>query len=288
MALEFERRGLGRGEVISADAFQVYRGMDIGTGKVRVEDRRGVTHHLIDIVEPNEPEAFTVHRWLGLAEQAIEEVRVRGRVPIVVGGTHLYAKALLDGLFDGPGADPEIRADLEGMDAESLRRELERVDGEAAGRIHPNDRRRTVRALEVFRLTGRPISQHQGQWGTRGREDALLVVLEWETEAINRRINARVREMVEAGLWEEVAGLLGSGRLGPQAREALGYKQIVEAIEGRQGRERAIERIKIETRRFAKNQRTWLRRLGAREGCLRLEMGGEQDNARRVVEACLA
>lgn len=288
VALEFERRGLGRGEVISADAFQVYRGMDIGTGKATAEEQRGVPHHLLDILDPHEPddpdnpEPFTVARWLELAERTIEDIRTRGNIPIVVGGTHLYIKSFLEGLFEGPGADEALRERLRGLESPALRAELERIDPAAAARIHPNDQRRTIRAIEVFRLTGIPISEHQAQWdrADRVRQDAVLVGLDWAAEAINPRINARVKAMIEAGFVEEVRGLLGPGRLGEQAREALGYKQLavwIEANGGAGGEPKSlaetVERIKIETRRFAKNQRTWLRRLKAIPGSIWLQPG---------------
>lgn len=292
VAREFERRGLGAGEVVTADAFQVYRGMDIGTAKPTEAERAGVPHHLIDVVEPSE--GFTVHQWLGLAESAIEAIRARGNVPIVAGGSHLFIKSLLEGLFEGPGGDAELRAELEAVELGELRAELERVDPQAAERIHPNDRRRTVRALEVFRLTGRPISEHQSQWDAgRARPDLVLVGLRWSSEALNRRINARVREMVAAGLVAEVRGLWGNGLLrsevGSQAREGLGYKQLAAAFDSGRPVEDAIERIKIETRRFAKSQRTWLRRLGPTAGSIWLEPERQSlgEMTQIVANACL-
>lgn len=259
-----ERTGHGSA-VVSADSMQVFRGMDIGTAKPTVEERGLVSHHLIDIVEPEE--SFSVDRWLGLAEPLLEELRGRGIVPIVVGGTHLYAKTLLEGMFEGPEPDPDLRAALSTMDPRERRRELERVDPRAAERLHPNDHRRTIRALEVYRSTGRPISELQAQWDrARHRSDALLVGLEWEPEAINRRINERVRRMVDRGLITEARGLWEGGRLGAQASQALGYKQLAVHFEGNATLEEAIEATKIETRRFAKNQRTWLRRLRTTPG----------------------
>lgn len=259
------------GAVISADAFQVYKGLDIASAKPSMEERQGVPHHLIDIVEPSEP--FTVAQWLELATQKIDEVEAAGGWPIVVGGTHLYIKALIDGLFEGPPADAALREELRAMPATERRAELERVDPRAAARIHPADERRTVRALEVYRLTGKPISEHQNQWdaGTNPLADRLLLVtLHWETDAINRRINARVKQMVEQGLVEETRRLLEAGTLGPQAAQALGTKQIAGCLDRASqlgfSLEDAIERTKIETRRFAKNQRTWLRRLAAGPG----------------------
>lgn len=494
VALALRARGR-TAEIVTADAFQVYRGMDVGTAKPTTAERAGVPHHLIDVVEPTD--RFTVADWLAGAERAIDDVQKRGGTPIVVGGTHLYIKALLDGLFDGPPADERLREALRGMGREALRTELERVDPDAAARIHPNDERRTIRALEVFRLTGTPISKHQTQWAddpgaerpllgspalragpttshretgtpltspwvnlddldrtlqhhpesivpagfvprdpypegmygpvddlirtrrylphlalphatyfvswhanegevlrpeerdivlramthfdgerarvyaacvmpnhvhwlirpfepyrladlvssvkrysaaevhrTRGvtgslwqpecfdwivrhrrdfvecvayialnpvearlssrmaqypwtrvhveamveqkapgtecratqRQRFRFVALQWPIDALNRRINSRVRAMMDRGLMEETRGLWLAGRLGPQAREALGYKQLVEHLEGRSSLDDAVERIKIETRRFAKNQRTWLRRLGLSPG----------------------
>lgn len=279
VALEFERGGFGHAEVISADAFQVYRGMDIGTGKATAAERRGVPHHLLDLLEPDDPEPFTVARWIDLAERTIADIRQRGNVPIVVGGTHLYVKSFMEGMFEGPGADEELRASLRMLGPAALRAELERVDPAAAARLHPNDQRRTIRALEVYRLTGTPISEHQTQWDRQGhaRPDAVLVGLDWPTEAINPRINARVRRMIDAGLVEEVRGLASAGRLGPQAREALGYKQLAAWLEtggAAEELDEAIERIKIETRRLAKNQRTWLRRLRGIPGSIWLQPGG--------------
>ena len=288
VALECDRRGLGTGEIISADAFQVYRGMDIGTGKATEAERRGVVHHLIDLIEPDTPEPFTARRWLTMCEQTIEQIRTRGHVPIVVGGTHLYIKALVDGMFIGPGADEELRRNLEAMDPSTRREELERIDPASASRIHPNDTRRTVRALEVHRLTGVPISEHQSQWDHQPREDCVVIGLQWDAEAINGRINRRVREMVDRGLVQEVRRL--SPRLGPQARQALGYKQILEHLEGTGTLEQAIERTKIATRRYAKNQRTWLRRLRAGAPWLTVCPGlsNPQESAQHVVNTCLA
>lgn len=263
-------------EVVTADAFQIYKGMDIGTAKPTLVERAGIPHHLIDLVEPTE--RFTLDQWLNAAEAKIAELRARDTLPIVVGGTHLYIKALMEGLFEGPGADAPLRAELEAMDPEARRAELQRVDPAAALRIHPNDLRRTVRALEVFRLTGKPISDHQGQWDKAGaaRADAQLVTLQWPTDALNRRINARVKQMIEQGLVDEVRRIAESPGFGPQAREALGYKQLIPLVtEGKVSPSTslgdAIERIKIDTRRFGKNQRTWLKRLSLIQGCLAID-----------------
>ncbi|MFM9994308.1 MAG: tRNA (adenosine(37)-N6)-dimethylallyltransferase MiaA [Phycisphaerales bacterium] len=283
----------GAAEIVTADAFQVYRALDIGTAKPTPEERRGIPHHLIDVVEPTE--RFTAAQWLAAARAAIADTRARGRMPIVVGGTHLYIKALLDGLFDGPEPDATLRAELQAIPQGTRRAELERVDPAAAARIHANDDRRTIRALEVFRQTGRPISAHQRQWDRvpadsaadptdqhtdRGIPGAMLVTLDWPTPELNRRINERVRSMIARGLLGEVRGLHESARLGPQAREALGYKQLLTHLRGECTLDDAVERIKIETRRFAKNQRTWLRRLSATPGALRIDAGATPPESR--------
>jgi len=272
LALALARDWPGGGEVVSADALQVYRGMDIGTAKPTGAERAAVPHHLIDLVEPGQP--FSVADWLVRAEAAIADIRSRGRLPIVVGGTHLYVKILLEGMFEGPRADAELRAEFLAMSPEALRRELERVDPAAATRLHPNDIRRTVRALEVHRLTGAPISAQQSQWDRARRPDAALIGLDWASGAINARINARVRTMMERGLLDETRSLLARGVLTGQAAEALGYKQLVRHLVGGEPLEQAVEAIKIETRRLAKNQRTWLRRLRAVPGGLWIDAGG--------------
>ncbi len=278
-------------EIIAADAFQVYRGMDIGTAKPTVAEREGIPHRMIDLVEPTE--RFSVEQWLDALPESVREPAAAEKPgqprPIVVGGTHFYVKALLEGLFEGPPPDEALRDQLRALDPAARRAELERVDPAAAARIHPNDERRTVRALEVFRQTGRPISEHQKQWDTgKHRPDAVLVMLDWPVEAINRRINARVKQMMEAGLLGEVQNLRKLGRLGPQASEALGYKQLVAHLEGRCTLEEAVERIKIETRRFAKSQRTWLRRLQASPFCHKISTHeGDAETWARAVSQVL-
>lgn len=268
--------GPSHAEIVTADAYQIYRGLDIGTAKPTAEERRGVPHHLIDIVDPGE--RFTVHDWLRAAEAAIADIRSRGRLPIVVGGTHLYIKSFLDGMFEGPGASEEIRAELRVLSPTQLRDELERVDPAAAAKLHPNDLRRTIRALEVFRLTGMPISEHQRQWDREDhtRQACVLVGLDWPAELLNPRINARVKEMISRGLVPEARGLWERGALeGNQAAEALGYKQLITHFKGRCSLEDAVEEIKIETRRFAKNQRTWLKRLRTTAGSVWIDAAAE-------------
>ncbi len=269
VAIELARRIGGGGECISADSMQVYRGMDIGTAKTPTDERRGVPHHLIDLVEPSD-DSFSVDRWLELCERTIVDIRSRGCTPIIVGGTNLYVQALTQGLSDAlPAPDPALRASLSDLPADQLRERLMQVDPTAATRIHFNDRKRTIRAIEVFEQTGTPLSAMQKEWESPGRgiprlcRNLLIVGLDHPVEAINRRINARVKRMIEQGLVEEVRSLHGRRMMGRNAREALGYKQIIDHMEGRSTLDEAIEQIKIRTRRYAKQQRTWLRRFRA-------------------------
>lgn len=280
-----DRHGLPA-EILTADAFQVYTGLDIGTAKPTIAERQGIPHHLIDIVPTGSTVTFTVDDWLRLATDKISNLRASGILPIVVGGTHLYIKALLDGLFDGPDPDPTLRDELTAMDPAVRRAELVRIDPAAAARIHPNDLRRTIRALEVFRLTGQAISSFQKQWDPQSPSPSpyLLITLNWETEALNRRINARVRQMIDRGLLDECRALSQSNAFTPQSSQALGYKQLLPIVRGlwppppppATALEAAIEQIKIGTRRFAKNQRTWLRRLGTTPGAIDLQFPPSQ------------
>jgi tRNA dimethylallyltransferase len=251
----------GGGECISADSMQVYEGMDIGTATPSMEEREGVPHHLLSIVRPDTP--FTLDDWLVAAEAAIADVRSRGRWPIVVGGTNLYVQALLFGLLEGPPPDPTLRAELAAMDPESLRAELTQCDPVAAARIHPNDHRRTIRAVEYARRTGHALSDAQVQWSEACRPDTQILGLDWPVEAINRRINARVGTMMAAGLLNEVQQLYERDLLGEQAAAGVGYAQLIDHLEGRCSLDDAVEQIKIRSRRLGKQQRTWLRKFRA-------------------------
>ncbi|MCG8406290.1 MAG: tRNA (adenosine(37)-N6)-dimethylallyltransferase MiaA [Phycisphaerales bacterium] len=252
-------------EIVSVDSMQVYRRMDIGTAKPTPGERRQVPHHLIDVVEPSE--AFSVARFVDLADGAIAEIAARGRMPLTVAGTPLYLMGLMYGMFEGPSADEAFRADLsrraehEGLPA--LHAELARVDPEAAARIHPNDYKRIERALEVYHLSGQPLSAQQGQWDANEmRYPATVVGIRREKDDASRRINARVKAMIQAGLVDEVRSLLDEpDGLSEQARQALGYAEIIDHLQGGTGLEEAVERIKIHTRRLAKHQRTWFRKF---------------------------
>ncbi len=258
---EVARRAGGR--IVSVDSMKVYRRMDIGTAKPPPELRREIPHYCIDLAEPSEH--FSAARYVECADAAISEIRNAGAPPLAVGGTSLYIKALSEGLFEGPSADAELRRELRGRaDAEgtpALHAELAGVDAQAADRIHPNDRKRIIRALEVYRLTGKPISTLQRQWDRSSRYDCLFVGLRRDRADLHHRINRRTERMIEAGLREEVRALLDEpGGVAPQAAQAVGYAEMIAHLRGELTIEEATERIKINTRKLAKKQRTWHRR----------------------------
>lgn len=275
LALAMARAAGPAAELVSADSMQVYRGMDIGTAKPTTSERSEVIHHGLDLVDPTH-DGFTVEDWLAHAHAALAAIHARGGVAIVVGGTNLYAKALIEGLFDGPPADPALREELGTWELDALRSELVRIDPVAAERIHRNDRRRTIRAIEVHRATGTPISVLQAQW--RDRPAALpagwsLVGLSMGVEANNRRINARVRGMRAMGLVDEVRSLLGAGGFGAQAATAVGYRELIAHLHGAGSEDDAFEAIKIATRQLAKQQRTWLKRFADTPGSTWFDAG---------------
>ena len=252
-------------EIISLDSMAVYRGMDIGTAKPAESERHQIRHHLIDIVHPNEE--FSVARYLERAEQARMEVRNRGHEVLFVGGTPLYLKALLRGIFEGPPADQEFREqvteEVRRVGTAALFERLQQVDPLTASRLHPNDIKRIVRALEVHKLTGRPISHHQLQFDeSRLADQCRVFVLQWPRFALHARIDARVDQFFEKGFVDEVKGLLAQyGSLSRTARQAVGYQEIVDYVEGLHDLETTIKLVKNRTHRFAKRQETWFRSL---------------------------
>ncbi|HET6249981.1 MAG TPA: tRNA (adenosine(37)-N6)-dimethylallyltransferase MiaA [Tepidisphaeraceae bacterium] len=248
-------------EILSVDSMQVYRGMDIGTAKPGPADQAAVRHHLIDLVEPSEP--FTVARYVAAADAVIVDAAGRGVPLIATGGTPLYFKSLFEGLFEGPGADPEIRARLGALGADGLAARLRAVDPAAADRIHGNDIRRMVRALEVYELTGKRISSLQTEWAAaQPRHAATWVGLHWDREILNRRINARFKAMLAAGWLEETRALLARyGDFSLTAGEATGYQELIEHLQGKTTLEEAGEQIKIATRQLARRQMKWFRRF---------------------------
>jgi tRNA dimethylallyltransferase len=250
-------------EIISIDSMKVYRRMDIGTAKPSAQRRSRVKYHLIDVVEPCE--SFSVDRFLELANTSIEHISAAHKPVVAVGGTAMYTKALLYGLFDGPGADSEIRkrlkAEIDSQGPAELHRQLADVDPEAARIIHPNDARRIVRALEIFELTSKPISSFQTQFDARQMlNDWKIIGLRRRKSLESRQINARVKRMIDDGLVNEVKALLAEDKpLSKQARCAIGYAEIIGYLEGKTLLEEAVEKIKINTRRLAKAQRTWFK-----------------------------
>lgn len=248
-------------EVISCDSQQVYIGMDIGTGKVTAEERARVPHHLLDVVRPDEE--MTAARFIELADRAIADVHARGKVPIVCGGTGLYVRALLLGLFEGPPASADVRRELIAMGAEALHAELVRIDPASAARIDRNDEKRIVRALEVYRLTGETMSAHQARHDHKTmprRYEARLVGLAPEREKLYAAIDARVDEMIAAGLEREVGALREAGYLPPlRSQQAIGYSELHEVAAGTLERGRAIELIKRNSRHYARRQLSWYR-----------------------------
>jgi len=263
--------------------------MDIGTAKPSEAARREIRHHLIDVVEPSEP--YSLARYIEGADRAIDDIAGRGKPVLAVGGTMLYVRGLTAGVFAGPGADLEFRrafrerAAREGTCA--LHAELARVDPKAAARIHVNDLRRIERALEVYHLTGSPISELQQQWDRpMGRYDCRIAALRRPKEQANRRINARVHRMIEAGLVDEVKRLLAEpGGIGHQAAQAVGYAEIIAYLRGRWNLADAVERIKINSRHLAKHQRTWMRRIPGIRWVDLTEDDTVEEVADRVLEA---
>tara|TARA_A100000171_G_scaffold52777_1_gene72992 strand:- start:3161 stop:4078 length:918 start_codon:yes stop_codon:yes gene_type:complete len=256
------------GQVVTADAYQIYTDLNIGTAKPTIAEQGGIEHHLINIAALKD--RFTVHDWLHRAEPIVDRLNTNGFTPVVVGGTNLYIKAFLDGLFAAPEPSDEVKQRVEAMTQPQRRAMLEEVDPTAHARIDGADIRRTKRALEVYLQTGTPITTLQQQWDQDKptRPEAVLVGLDWSIDAINARINKRVKLMIEDGLVEEARALFDADAFGEQSREAIGYKQLIAHFEGRCSLDEAIERIKIDTRRFAKNQRTWLKRLRVRPGTI--------------------
>ena len=250
-------------EIVCMDSMQIYRGMDIGTAKPTAEERALVPHHLVDVADPREP--FSVARYQELAEQAAREIFARGNRPLFVGGTGFYLRALRHPMAMGAvTGDEELRGSLQaiadGPDGrETLHRMLETEDPESAARLHVNDVRRVIRALEVTRLTGIPFS-HQEQPEGEAPFRYRVAMLDIDREVLYRRIEQRVDEMLRLGLVEELRGLLAAGvPENAQALKAIGYKELLPFLRGEIPLERAVYEIKLNTRHYAKRQLTWMR-----------------------------
>lgn len=254
------------GEIVSADSMQVYRGMDIGTAKATMDEREGIPHHMLDVAEPWED--YSVARYVEQAEACCRDILRRGKLPILVGGTGLYIDSLISGRdFAAVDSDQGLRealsAEYDALGGEAMHRRLQEIDPERSAILHPGDKRRIVRALEVYRLTGMTITEHDRQTRALPRRfDAAAIHLNFKNRpALYARIDRRVDAMVEQGLFREVEGLLAAG-LSPEstAMQAIGYKEAVRALQGELLREEAADLIKQASRRYAKRQLTWFNR----------------------------
>ena len=252
------------GEVVSADSMQIYRGMDILSAMPSMEECGGIPHHMLGIADPVEKYSAATYR--DRAEPVIGEILRRGRQPVICGGTGLYIDALTRPMRFSERSDERMHAELMAMADEPggkrrLHEMLEQVDPHSAARLHENDVRRVVRAIEIYRLTGKTqTEQAQQDAAGEGRYDEMIFALEWPREVLYQRIDRRVDAMLEAGLIEEVRRLHADSERFPTAAQAIGYKEIAAALEGRMSMETAIEKVKQASRNFAKRQMTWFRR----------------------------
>lgn len=254
-------------ELVSLDSMQVYRGMDIGTAKASAAERERVSHHMLDLVAPSV--RYDVQAFQRDLVDVLMDLESRGVAPLFVGGTAFYLKALTEGLFEGPPVDEGIRAALEAeygaVGGEPLHRRLAELDPPSAARIHANDRKRLIRALEVHEQTGRSLSDWQREWGWHGVARELrrrtLVGLEVPRDALAERIAARIEVMLDAGWCDEALRVRESCGFGPTAIQALGYAEVLQLADGELSRAEFVERVSAKTRQFARKQRTWYRKF---------------------------
>jgi tRNA dimethylallyltransferase len=252
-------------EIISLDSMAIYREMDIGTSKVMPEDRLGIPHHMIDVVDPSVE--YSLARYVNAARDKIDEIQLRGKKVLFVGGTPLYLKAMLRGIFEGPSADNAFRTQLlrkvEGRSADYLHNMLKKIDAVSAKRLHPNDTRRIVRALEVYEITGKPISYYQKQFEVGAdAAECHVYVLQTPREILYAQIDKRVDKMIYEGFLDEVKKLKDRKQpVSKTARQALGYKELFDYLDSKLKYGEAVNLIKQNTRRFAKHQETWFKSL---------------------------
>lgn len=252
------------GEIVSADSMQIYRHMDVGTAKPTLAERRGIPHHMLDVAQPGE--AYSVARYAAEAAACVDDILARGRLPIAAGGTGLYINALIEGTaFAGNERNEALREKLEeeyrGQGPAAMFARLRAVDPESAARLHQNDKKRVLRALEVYEQTGMTIGEHnRATKPPRARYDAVMIgICPAERELLYRRIDARVDEMLANGLEAEARTLMEQGLLTGTAAQAIGYKELFPYLNGEGTLAEAAERIRRETRRYAKRQLTWFR-----------------------------
>lgn len=260
LSVELARRL--NGEIISADSMQVYHRMDIGTAKIRPEEMEGVPHHLIDICEPitlNQQDEWNVMRFTQMSELLIRKISARGHLPMIVGGTGFYIHAVAYGAEFTEEQSSPIRKELEAMSTEDLAEELKRIDPVSAERIHPNNRKRVIRAIEFYRQNGKPISENNDQLKAKESPYNLCyLVLDMPREQLYQRIDQRVDLMMEQGLVDEVASLRDEGATADMvSMKGLGYKEILAYLNGETTLEEAVYILKRDTRHFAKRQLTW-------------------------------
>ena len=263
-ALSIELAKQINGEIISSDSMQIYKHMDIGTAKPSVEEMGGIHHHLIGFVEPNQ--RYSVAEFKKDAEKAIEQILAKGKTPIVVGGTGLYVDSLIYGIeYQDIELDEKYRQHLEDRVAkeglEKLYEEAQKIDPEAMGKISQNDKKRILRVLEIYKATGKNKTQQEIESRKKGvKYDYKVFAINWEREILYERINKRVDIMIEQGLVQEVQYLLEKYDEFPTAMQGLGYKEVVEYLQGFVTYEEMVEKIKMETRRYAKRQITWFKK----------------------------
>ena len=263
LAIEIARRI--NAEIISLDSMAIYRDMDIGTAKPSQEQRQAIPHHLLDIIAPTE--SFSVSSYVLAAKEAADAILQRGKKVLICGGTPLYLKSLIRGLFLGPEADWDFRdaveKDLADYGEEALIARLEQVDPLLAHKLHPHDHRRMIRALEVAKLTGKPLSHWQQQFEVPSLpKECPVVVLKIERAWLHERINSRAEQMLEDGLVREVEGLLEKyGEIGRTAAQAVGYREVLGHLKESVAMEETLELIKAHTRQFARRQEIWFRGL---------------------------
>ena len=271
-------------EIVSLDSMAVYRKMDVGTAKPTLEERGGVPHHMLDVVDASEP--FSVVEYMRQAAEAVRGIRERGAIALFVGGTPLYLKTMLFGVFDAPASDPRLREELRAIAEKegpyALWSILREEDPESALRLHQNDIKRVVRAIEVVRLTGKPMSAQLKEFSAPPLfEPGRIFILTRERDELYDRINRRVDEMMRAGFLEETRRLFESDPPpGPTASKAVGYRELKDVLDGRLALDEAVETIKRLTRNFAKRQETWFRSLTA-QGARRIGAGGKSADALR-------
>jgi len=280
-------------EIVSVDSMKVYKSLDIGTAKPDAANRKAVPHHCLDLIEPEV--SFSVAEYVKAAEDAIRSIASRGKIPILSGGTALYFKGLLEGLFDAPPVDEALREELKAKDRNELYAELQQRDPLAAAKIHPNDIRRVTRALEIIILTGKPVSSQQTQWDGfhEDRKDnrmltaglnypCTMVAPDHPREELYRRIEARVDRMIDSGLVDEAKKVYDNrDNISRTPLQAVGYKELFPFFEKQTSLEEAIDTLKKNTRHLAKSQMTWFRKFP----CKWVDMSDEEGKTvERIIE----